>query len=413
MTMARLGRLLAALALIAFAPAGVLAQSATMRERVYERLSRAEAEADQKRYDEALAILRDLEKVGDLSPYELAQLHTAFGFVSFSRGDVAAAVEHYENVLEQPDLPPGLESGTLFTLGQLSFQLERYDDAVQRLTKWLTAAPSPGPDAYILLAQAYYGMERYADAVSPVEKAIELAQTTGRRVEENWYLLLRVLHYEQGDHANVVNVLETLVTRYPKKEYWLQLAAMYGQTSAERRQLGAYEAAREQGFLESEAENLRYAQLLLQANAPYRAGKALDRAIREARVTRNADNLRLLSQAWTLAKEDARAIEALTAAAEMSGDGELDARLAIAQFNVKNYDAAAKAAREALRKGVERSGEVEITLGMALYELERWDEARTAFRDAQDAPESRATAAQWVAYLDKEQARRAELGGVQ
>jgi hypothetical protein len=222
-----------------------------------------------------------------------------------------------------------------------------------------------------------------------------------------------VFHYELGHHAQVVEVLETLVTLYPRKEYWLQLAAMYGQTGAEMSQLGAYEAAREQGFLESEAEILRYAQLLLQADAPYRAGTALEEAMAAGRVPRSADNLRLLSQAWTLAKEDARAIEALTAAAERTDDGELDARLAIAHFNVKGWEAAAKAARAALRKGVERAGEVEITLGMALYELDRWDEARSAFREAQGAPESRAAAAQWVAYLDKEQARLAELRGAQ
>ena len=45
------------------------------------------------------------------------------------------------------------------------------------------------------------------------------------------------------------------------------------------------------------------------------------------RVTKNAKNYRLLSQAWMLSQEDERAVPALKEAARLSDDGELDVRL--------------------------------------------------------------------------------------
>ena len=46
---------------------------------------------------------------------------------------------------------------------------------------------------------------------------------------------------------------------------------------------------------------------------------------------------------------------------------------------------------------------------MALFQLERFDEAKDAFRQAQKAPESRATATKWINYIDTEQKRLREL----
>jgi hypothetical protein len=48
-------------------------------------------------------------------------------------------------------------------------------------------------------------------------------------------------------------------------------------------------------------------------------------------------------------------------------------------------------------------------LGMALFELERYDDAKTTFVAAQSAPEARTTAAQWIDYIEREQARLGEI----
>ena len=61
--------------------------------------------------------------------------------------------------------------------------------------------------------------------------------------------------------------------------------------------------------------------------------------------------MRLLSQAYVMAQEDAKAIVPLAAAAELADDGELFYQLANSQLNLSKNSEAAAAARKALEKG--------------------------------------------------------------
>ena len=77
--------------------------------------------------------------------------------------------------------------------------------------------------------------------------------------------------------------------------------------------------------------------------------------------------------------------------------------------NLDAWDKSIDAARRALKSGIRDAHELQVTLGMALFQLERFDEAKEAFREAQKVPESRATATKWISYIDTEQARLREL----
>jgi len=394
------------------APAG--AQSGgratpTMRQHVYEQLSQASERVAEEQTDEAMKILRDVEKIKDLTPYEKAQLHTAIGYVQFLRDDMAASIRAYETVLAQEGLPEVLRATTQYTLAQLYFQVEEYRKSVESLQAWLGAAVNPGPEPYVLLAQGYYQLGEYRKGIDPILTAMRIAETRARRVEESWYLLLRVFWFELKNNEKVLEVLETLVREYPKKEYWVQLGAVYGEVGQEDKRLAAYRAAYRQGFLDRDSEIVVLAQLLVQANVPYGGAVVLARAMDEGVVPRTAENLRLLSQAWTLAQEDRKSIAALKEAAGISDDGELDARLADAHANLAEWESVVGAARSALDKGVARPGQVQLLLGMALFELGRFDEARSTFLSARSSPETERTASQWVSFVDSEQKRLAEL----
>jgi tetratricopeptide (TPR) repeat protein len=393
-------------------PASARAQSApTMRQKVYDGLSKAETLAGEGKWEEAFESLADVENIRGLTGYEKAQLYTAYGFIYFSREDYAKSLESYRKVLQQENLPEAMRTGTLLTIAQLEFQNGNYEKTIEHLRAWLNEATNPGPTPYILMGQAYYQLERYEDAIAPVEQAISIAREQGKEIEENWWLLLRVFHYELKHYDKVVEILGILLAEHPSKNYWIQLAATYGEMGRETERLAAYEAAYLQGFLTSETEIVLYAQLLLQAETPYEAGKVLQQGLDEGRVSGTAENWRLLSQAWTLAKEDRKAIVALTHAAELSDDGELDARLAQTYLNLDEWNKAADSARTALRKGVDDSEEVQVLLGMALFEMDDFEKAKSAFRRAQDSPKSERIATQWISYIDAEQQRLADLRG--
>lgn len=400
--------LLAAAALLGVAP-GASAQTAAMRDRVYSKLSRAEKAAEAGDFDKAFEELGDVERAKDLTPYERAQLWTTYGFAHYRHDDIARSIESYGRVLEQEELPEALRTSTLYTLAQLTFQQERYGETVAHLQRWMELTPQPGPDPYLLLGQSYTQLQRYDDATAAVRQAISIAERTGRKVEENWFLLLRVLYYERKDWEQLTDVLEQLVLRFPKKDYWSQLAAVYGQAGNERRQTAVYEVAYRQGFLDREDDVILFAQLLLSEETPYRAAVVLQESIDAGSLAPTDVHLRFLAQAWTLAHEQEKAIGTLRRASEVAEGGEIDARLAILLLDAGHFEDAAAAARTALDKGVDRADDVRVTLGMALFERNDLRAAREAFLRAAEAEESRQIALQWIAYIDAEQARQEQM----
>lgn len=381
-----------------------------MREKVYKVLAKAQEAMEAGDTATALSELRGLERQKDLNSYELAQMHTFYGYLYFDQEDFPNAIKAYENVLRQENLPQAMETGTRYSLAQLYFATEDYPNAVRALNKWFEVANNPGPDPYILLGQAYYQTKQYDKAIPPILKGMSMAEERGKEIKENWYLILRVIYFEQGKMDKVAEILETLVRKFPKKEYWTQLSGIYGELGQSRKQVIAYEMAYLQGMLNSGREIVTMAQLLMQAEVPYRAAVVLDKGIKDGVVQGNAKNWRLLSQAWMVAAEDEKAIPALVEAARLSGDGELDIRLAQSYLNTDNWEGAAESARAGIAKGgLRRPDQAHTILGMALYEMERYNEALAAFREAAKDRRSATVATQWIQHIEKEKDRVKQL----
>jgi tetratricopeptide (TPR) repeat protein len=346
----------------------------------------------------------------DLNSYERAQMLNLYAFIYYSQDQYPRAITAYEELLEQEDLPEAMETGTVYTLAQLYFTTEDWRKAIGMMNRWLSLDSDPQPQTYEILAQAYYELEEYRNALAPTRRAIELTRQAGKPAKENSYLLLRVLYYELEEYDQVAAVLHELIERFPKKQYWLQLAGIYGELEDQTKQLNSFELAYLQGYLGTEAEVMSLAGLLLQNDLPYRAGKVLEKGLAEGVIATTLQNWRLLSQAWTLAQEDDRAIPALERAAGLSNDGELDVVLAQTLMYLDRFADAAQSVRTGLRKGgLDRPDQAQILLGQALYEMGEFDEARTAFEAAQADRRSRQLAAQWLSYVDSEEDRQAQL----
>ncbi len=380
-----------------------------MRESVYRELSAAQTAADNGDAAEAVRLLDRVQQRKDLNSYELAQLYNFYAFIYYSQDQYDKSVEAYRKLLAQPDIPEALEISTLYGIAQLSLVTEDYSGAAAYLERWFRLVPDAGPDAYVLLSQAYYQQGEHEKALRPLNTAMNLARERGRPIKENWWLMSRALNFELGHYGRVVEALEALLTDYPRKEYWVQLAAMYGQTGQEKKQLVAYEIANEQGLLTQERELVLLAQLYLQQDVPYKAARVLEDGMENGRIEQKARNMRLLSQAWMLAQESENAIDALRAAAASSDDPELYLRLAQQYAGLSQWQNALEAAETALEKNVEAKGETHMLMGMAQFNLDRLDRARRSFRAATGFERNAPSAQQWIEHIDREQARKEQL----
>ena len=381
-----------------------------MRERVYTRLAEAQECAEVDDVECAQQRLAQVREMDDLNSYETAQMWNFYAFIYFGQDNYREAIRAYEMVLEQPELPLGMEQTTMYTLCQLYFQQERYDDSLAMLDRWFALSENPGADPYILRAQLFYSLQRFEEGIEPVLTAIGINQELGRAPQENWYRLLNVFYYELEDYENVIDVLRTMIEIWPKREYFVQLSAMYGQEGNDAAQLGLYEVAHEAGWLARGNELIQMAQLLLQADVPIRAARILENALNEGTIESDERNWRLLAQSWQLAQEDDKAVPALTRAAGLAEDGTLDISLAQSYQNLYEWDQCVEAAREGIRKGdLRREDQAYMILGACLFELKEYSAARTAFQEAAEDERSRSNARSWMQYVQSEDTRDREL----
>ena len=208
--------------------------------------------------------------------------------------------------------------------------------------------------------------------------------------KENWWLLLRAAHFELDDIKNVRVILERLLIEWPKKEYWTQLSAIYGQLHFDDKQISSYRTAYEEGFLVRSNELVQMAQLYLSMEVPYKAAVILQKGVDAGQVDLEVKNWRLLSQAWFLAQDDQMAIAALREAAKLSDDGELDIRLARSLANIANFEGCVNSATTAISKGdLKRDDESYITLGMCQFEVASYEDSKESFGFAEIDAERR------------------------
>ncbi|MES0874355.1 tetratricopeptide repeat protein [Sinimarinibacterium thermocellulolyticum] len=396
-----------------FSPALLAEESAArgertvaMREATFKQLSKARELAERDEHAEAIAILTRIADDRHANGYEKAQAYYLLAFCHYERGDNAKAIAAYEQVLQQQGVPDSLRAGTQYAIAQMYMATEQWAKAAAVLEQWFQNTEAPSANAYVLLGQAYFQLKQYDKAKRPIERAIVNAKNSGERVKENWLLLLRSIYYESGDYRNMMVVLKDLAALYPKREYWLQLAAVYGELDDPKRQLAAMLAAYDQGYFERGQDYVGLAQLLLGNDVPYRAAKVLQEGIDKKLVEADAQHLNLLADAYVRAKDYEAAIEVLRRAAHVAGDGESELRLAQALMEQGQWREAAEAARRAIDKGGLRRPDIaNVVLGLALYELNQLPAAQAAFAKAAEDERSRTVAEQWAQFIAREQER--------
>ncbi len=378
-------------------------QAQAVSREVYDEIQRAQELIGAEEYDAALLLLHKLNRSDKLTEYEKSNILRYIGYSQYSIGDTHAAIATFSEVLLLPGLEEQIRKQTIYTLAQLNSAAERYLDAIRLLEQWFALEPNPAPDTYVQYAQNLYQLQRYGEMIAPIETAVEIAKGRELPAREEWYVLLNFAYFNQENYRKVRDIHKILLANWPKKHYWLSLAGAFTELGESDKLLAAYDAANVQGLLESEAELVLMAQLYMQHDVPFKAGTLLESEIREGRVSGSAENYRLLSQAWSLAHEDERSIPALTEAARLSDEGELDLRLGNAYLSLGRYAECESVIRAGLRKGgINRPDNAYVSLGMCLYHQRKYAEAISAFREAGKTQRSAAIAGQWIDVIDND-----------
>lgn len=366
---------------------------------IYERLIKAKKLMDEGNHAEAVALLKKtLGEVQD-SDYEhaLTQQSLAYAFMAQRRyGEASRAMEA---ALAKEALPRDVVHALRYNLTQVYVQMEDYGKAHAALMRWLKDEPSPSADAHFLAAIVHHRIQQHDAAISHVQKAI--SKTANPR--EEWYQFLLSLLFERKRYQEALPVLKRLVARYPgHASYWRYLTDVYLNLKREGEALGVLRCAYHKGVLE-ENDRIRMAQLFLRQGLPYSAARLLEKEMARGQISRNAKNLELLGNSWTMAREPKRAIAALREAAASSGSGHLHLVIGQMQIGLEDWREASNSLDRALSKGgLKKPGEAQLLLGMSLYHSGEKTRATSIFQRASQDGGVRAQARRWLDLIDRE-----------
>jgi len=383
-----------------------------MRNRVYGQLARAQQLADEGDKISGFDVLDEIQdRLDSLNSYEKAMLWNFYGFMYYGNDQLGLAIDSFEKVVAEQAIPQSLKLSTMYSLAQLAMQQQNYKKSLVFLIKWkdeygkdLTASQQ------MFFAQVYFQDKQYKQALVHISHSINLAESKNTIPKENVFILQRAAFYELKQPENVTKVMEQLVRYYDKPQYWLQLGGMYAEIGEEDKQLAIMEAAWQAGYITKSSDITSLAQLYLYHNVPYKAASLLNEAFANGNIIPEEKNLELQAQAYIAAQESEKAIAVLKEVSVIANNGKYDAQLAQSYLNVDKWMLAIASAKMAIdRGGVKNLGTVYLVLGMANFNLKKFDLSLNALKKALTFPKSKQIAKQWTKYVEREKKHYLQL----
>lgn len=310
--------------------------------------------------------------------------------------DFAGYAGTVEKLLElNPESITPEERGRFYKqLTQINFQNKDYPKAQQWASKW--AESGGGAEAYELLAASYLVQKDCKNGIGPLEKSVEGKEPTEAQLRQ-----LNYCYFENRDTAKRAAVMETLATKYPKRDYFIDLINMYQDDNADSRaMLNFYRLGLERDWLSRESEFLEFADMALEVGSPAEAQKAAEVGTQKGAVTGGERANRIKTQSKQLTAEDKRTIASLDKEAKAGKNGEADVKVGLAYLGLGENQKAVEAIQRGLQADrvgkVKRVDDAWMTLGIAQARLGNKAEAAKAFQEAAKDPRMAKAADLWL-----------------
>ncbi|MGJ9418228.1 tetratricopeptide repeat protein [Massilia sp. CMS3.1] len=400
--LAHLGLALAALGFTAAAPIVGLApaHAQAVRAEVGKQLQAAQALMKQGKHKDALAKLREADKVAGKTAHESYLIDRVRASAASSAGDYGTAANAFEALIASGKLSAserGQFSEGLIGIYMRGGELNKANEAIQRQLK---NGDDPKLRAYLL--QNYYKQGN----ISALETELRNAEKSGRMSEDMLGMLANI-QLKKNDKVGYVNTIEKLAANYPKAQYWNDLLnRVQGKPGfSSRLSVDVYRLKLANGLLKKPSEYMEMAQLVLQARAPAEALKIIDKGYKAGALGTGPDAPRhqrlkdLADKSLADRNKDAAATEAEYTAAK-DNDGLVGLGYGLVQAGqtdkgLKMMEAAIKAG------GLRYPDEAKLRLGEAYAAAGKKQQAISTLRGVGGKEGTAELARYWIMAINK------------
>lgn len=380
--LAHLGLVLAALGFTAAAPVVGLAPAyaaETLRPEVGKPLVEAQHLMKSGKNKEALAKLRELDKVSGKSANETYLIERTRAGAASAAGDYDTAAKSFEYLIGSGKLS-ATEKGQ-FSEGLISIYMHAGDlnKANAAIERQLKDHDDPKLRAYLM--QNYYKQGN----IKALENELHAAEKNGRLSEDQLGMLANI-QLKKNDKAGYVNTIEKLAANYPKAQYWNDLLnRVQGKPGfSGRLAVDVYRLKLANNLMKKPSEFMEMAQLVLQAGAPAEALKIIDKGYKAGALGTGPDaarHQRLKDLAEKNLAEQNKTLAATEAQLRKDGDNDGLADLGYALVQSGQADKGLKMMQAASKAGdLKHPDDVKLHLGEAYAVAGKKQQAINTFR---------------------------------
>jgi len=343
----------------------------------------AEEAIQRKKWDQALAKLKEAEGVSPKTAFDQYEINELLWYVYLQQGRNADAARLLESQMNSGQMPAGVRAQRTKTLAQLYFRAGNYAKAGQAANEYLKSAPGDR-DMLLLVATAAYQQKDYKGAIAAADR---IMKGGGQPSQELLQLVLRC-NYELKDSAGTGKALEQLLKYYPTTDTWDRVLDGYFQGAKHDHELMAlYRLAEYVGTLKSPRQYTDMAQSLVIGGFAMEGQRIIEKGI-AAHVFSGEDvnrAQRTLDAAKRKADLERAALPKAAATLAAAKTGEDAYNVGKLYFSAGDYPNASDALRKAIAKGgLSDEDAVYMLLGVSLAHQGSKAEAAKAFDGVKD-----------------------------
>jgi len=375
--------------LVTAAPTAAEAQtSGGWRKDVAEKAQAAQDAGKKGDYQEAIKNLKAAKAMGSLSPQEEQGINELLIWSASGARDYKLLAATIEERLATGRVKGGDQVTKLDTLAKTYYSLRDYRSCANATERLIKARGSATADDLVMLGQSQFLIKDYGAAASTLEKAYPAARRAGKSTKIQVQVLetLNATYFELKDEEKRVETLHQLMLIQPKVSVFEQIISQAEKEKVDSvGMINLYRLGARKSVLAKDHYG-KYADVALDLLSPGEAVDMLQKGMSAGAIAKDERNMRLVSDSKGQVESLKANIAQQEREAKAIADGDSDARLATAYFTLGDKAKTVEIARRALQKGkLNRPDEVQMLLGVALYDQKKMADARAAFAEAAKA----------------------------
>ncbi len=322
--------------------------------------------------------------------------------------DYLGAIGIFEETLTIVELRTDVRLRTLRSLGQLYAAEENWAKSIENYQAWREISEVEDVVVFKGLSYAYYQQELYEEAKPYWLDYMNLSLVEGTELDRDDYAYLNGIYFVLEDFENALDLTKTMIVKFNDETDWLNLNAVYASLDMEDRRVQSLNLAYLNGVIDDEARYLNLGQSLAGMDIPLTGSKIIEEGLEESIIEVNEDNLQIASQMFLIASDYSNALPRALELAEISDSGDAWDSVGYIHYVMANYEESADAFRAAIDKSdLSNRSDTLIFLARALLELDDFDGARSAARQAADSgdEDDRRSANQYLTFIQSTEQR--------